>query len=345
MSSSTEAGVEIRVPRETVNDDLVTIQRWMFSSGQKVRAQEIVAIIETSKAALDVEAPQDGFLEVIKPEGSEVTIGELIGRVVAQARAATPVQSAPAEPAVEASSNGFTISRKAQALIAQYGIDANVFAGRGLVREADVIQYLEQKQQPAPAAPATPAAPPTPRPTAATKEWKSRGLLGDASSSAGQRGKSTAWLIWNYFWRNWLLGNLVPFAPRGVINVLHRWRGIKMGKDCFIDPTAILETAYPENITMGDDVRVTVRCIIMTHIKAPTYLRETGIMPAVLKPVKLEDHCFIGVNSVIMPGVTVGEAAVVASGSVVVADVPAYTMVAGNPAKVVKRFPNPAKEQ
>jgi acetyltransferase-like isoleucine patch superfamily enzyme len=44
------------------------------------------------------------------------------------------------------------------------------------------------------------------------------------------------------------------------------------------------------------------------------------------------------VNAVILPGVNVGRAAVVASGAVVSADVPPLTMVAGNPAKVVRRF-------
>lgn len=63
-----------------------------------------------------------------------------------------------------------------------------------------------------------------------------------------------------------------------------------------------------------------------------------------LQPVVIEDHCFIGVNSVIMPGVTVGKAAVVASGAVVVTSVPPYTMVAGNPAKVVKTFRKPPEE-
>lgn len=65
-----------------------------------------------------------------------------------------------------------------------------------------------------------------------------------------------------------------------------------------------------------------------------------------LQPEVLEDHtiCFIGVNSVIMPGVTVGKAAVVASGAVVITSVPPYTMVAGNPAKVVKTFRKPPEE-
>ena len=134
------------------------------------------------------------------------------------------------------------------------------------------------------------------------------------------------------------------WAPRGVILVVHRLRGVKIGRDCYIDPNALLETAYPENITIGNDVRVTARAVIMTHIKAPHYLRETGIMPLVLKPVVLEDHSFIGVNCVIMPGVTVGMASVVASGAVVMTNVPPFTMVAGNPAKVVKHFPRPQEK-
>jgi chloramphenicol O-acetyltransferase type B len=52
--------------------------------------------------------------------------------------------------------------------------------------------------------------------------------------------------------------------------------------------------------------------------------------------ITLESHSFVGVNACIMPGVTVGEGAVVASGAVVLKDVPPYTMVAGNPAQVVK---------
>jgi acetyltransferase-like isoleucine patch superfamily enzyme len=168
--------------------------------------------------------------------------------------------------------------------------------------------------------------------------YRSRGLLGDARRSASDRGANVLWLAWNYFWRNWLLGNLVRVAPVGVRNVLHRWRGVKMGRDCFIDPNAILETAYAENITLGDDVRVTAGAIVMTHIKAPHLLRDKGYVPTVLKPVVLKSHSFIGVNAVVMPGVTVGEGAVVTSGSVVLADVPPYTMVSGNPARIVKRF-------
>lgn len=399
MSSSTEPTPgtisEVRVPRETVNDDVVTVQTWQVAHGERVRAGQHVVSIETSKAVLEVESDGDGFLEILHPKGSEVPIGELIGRVLdappAAASAVAPGSLAPPErttqapPPLPRSSNRLrdkangvapvpvrpvpttpiapeygpvatTISRKAQALIDERGIDAAVFAGLGMVREADVIRHLEgQAAERMKANPAAPVPAPAPiDPAGATSRVqeaydakppaRSRGLMGDAAASARDRGNtSVVWLAWNYLWRNWLLGNLVRWAPRGVILPLHRMRGVKMGQDVFIDPTAIIETAFPENITIGNDVRITAGAIIMTHIKAPHYLREAGIVPVVLKPVILEDHCFIGVNAVVMPGVTVGKASVVTSGSVVVTNVPPYSMVQGNPAKVIKSFPKPAE--
>lgn len=55
-----------------------------------------------------------------------------------------------------------------------------------------------------------------------------------------------------------------------------------------------------------------------------------------LKEVKISDNVWIGCHSVILKGVTIGEGAVIASGSVVTKDVPPYTLVGGNPAKVIK---------
>ena len=51
----------------------------------------------------------------------------------------------------------------------------------------------------------------------------------------------------------------------------------------------------------------------------------------------IKSDAWIGMNAMIMPGVTIGEGAIVASGSIVVGDVPPYTMVGGNPAKAIKK--------
>lgn len=57
----------------------------------------------------------------------------------------------------------------------------------------------------------------------------------------------------------------------------------------------------------------------------------------VRKPVNIGRYCWIGRNVMIMPGVTIGDASIVAAGSVVVKDVAPYTVVGGNPAQVIKQ--------
>jgi len=331
------ADIEIIIPRETVNDDFVTIVKWYHTSGSRVQAGERLLSFETSKAVNDIEAAADGYLEIQQPEGADVAVGEVVGYVLAQ-----PVNGRSVSKTEELlptlAAVGQQFSQKAHLRIEREGIDPQVFEGIGLVREADVIRFLNGAQKSREPQPQAASSVP---PVTQTVPPPKKGLLFDVRSSARDRGKGMLWLACNYFFRNYLLGNLVRWAPRGVILWLHQLRGVQMGKDCFVDPTALLETAYPEKITIGNDVRITAHAVIMTHIKGPHYLRQTGLAPAISKPVVLEDHCFIGVNSVIMPGVTVGKAAIVASGAVVLNNVPAYSMVAGNPARVIKRFPHP----
>lgn len=56
----------------------------------------------------------------------------------------------------------------------------------------------------------------------------------------------------------------------------------------------------------------------------------------IAKPVIICDDVWVGANSVILPGITIGKGAVVGAGSVVTKDVPAYAIVMGNPAKIKK---------
>lgn len=58
------------------------------------------------------------------------------------------------------------------------------------------------------------------------------------------------------------------------------------------------------------------------------------------KPITICDDAWIGMNCIILKGVTIGEGAIVGAGSVVTKDVPAWTVVAGNPAKIVKYLPH-----
>lgn len=72
------------------------------------------------------------------------------------------------------------------------------------------------------------------------------------------------------------------------------------------------------------------------HIGAGAVL--AGVLePASAVPVVVEDNVLIGANAVVIEGVRVGEGAVVAAGAVVIEDVPPHTVVAGTPARVIKK--------
>ncbi len=341
--------LEIQVPRDTVNDDVVTVVEWHVAAGEWVTAGRLLVSIETSKATVEVEAKGEGFLEIAAPAGAEVAIGAVVGQLLPERPAPAPALAPTGQVEAVVSSGGSAnagvrISQRAQKLIDEHGLDATVFASQGLVRERQVQAWLEsnagaaQAAQPEEAAVKTEAAE---QRQARDSAYVAKGPFDDAQRSAGLRGRGLVWLGLNYLFRTWLLGGLVRWTPRGLLIPLHRLRGVKIGRDCFIDPSAVIETAHPGNITIGNDVRIAAHAVVMTHIRPSHHLMESGLMAEQRRPVVLEDHSFIGVNAVIMPGVTVGRAAVVASGAVVMGDVEPYTLVMGNPAKPTKRFGRP----
>jgi acetyltransferase-like isoleucine patch superfamily enzyme len=86
-----------------------------------------------------------------------------------------------------------------------------------------------------------------------------------------------------------------------------------------------------KEITIGDNCIIAWDVVIMDW----DYHRLNGKVP-VRKPVHIEDNVWIGCRAIILKGVTIGKGSVVAAGSVVTRDVPPNTLVAGNPAKIVK---------
>lgn len=107
---------------------------------------------------------------------------------------------------------------------------------------------------------------------------------------------------------------------------------VTFGKNVFLNHHLTMMSIA--GITLGDNVQIGPNVTLATdnHDLQDRYVLEC-------KPITIKNNVWIGTNATILPGVTVGENAVIAAGAVVTKDVPANTIVAGVPAKVVKEIP------
>src|ERR1019366_5869513 len=102
--------------------------------------------------------------------------------------------------------------------------------------------------------------------------------------------------------------------------LLHRARGVTIGSNVWISYNVVLETSYPQLITIDDSAFIGIGVIVIAHFKESR------------RGVRIGKQAFIGPGVIILPDVEIGECAVVTAGSVVTSSVPAMTVVQGNPA-------------
>ena len=111
--------------------------------------------------------------------------------------------------------------------------------------------------------------------------------------------------------------------------------GLSLGRECFLGDECLLDLA--EAIVLEDQVTLAERVLVLTHTNVG--YRDHPLQrhfPALTAPVVVEAGCFVGAGAILLPGVRVGRGSFVAAGSVVTQDVPAGTLVAGVPARVVR---------
>jgi maltose O-acetyltransferase len=111
--------------------------------------------------------------------------------------------------------------------------------------------------------------------------------------------------------------------------------GLEIGEECFVGDECLLDLA--EGVRLERQVTLAERVLILTHTNVGYHDHplQAGF-PAMAAPVVIGRGSFLGANVTILPGIRVGEQSFVAAGSVVTADVPPRTLVAGVPARPVR---------
>lgn len=123
------------------------------------------------------------------------------------------------------------------------------------------------------------------------------------------------------------------FAPHTALRIFfHRLRGVRIGRGCEIGYFVIMGNVHPDMIIIKDGAVVTAHCTLLEHDNAYYY---TGRGEVKSLPVIVESNAFLGIGCVVMPGVTIGEGAIVGAMSFVKDDVPPNSVVCGQPARQI----------
>ncbi|MBQ0115749.1 MAG: acyltransferase [Bacteroidales bacterium] len=142
-----------------------------------------------------------------------------------------------------------------------------------------------------------------------------------------------------YVMHSWLLA---PILPRKVRPWILKKIGCHVGKDIFVGDSVKIDSGHADLITIDDHAHIAGGVRLLCHQRN---LRDYCVGDDYAKlgyrlgEIHLCKGSLVGMESMVMPGVTIGEGAIVGAGSLVTKDVPAWTIATGRPAKVVKQIP------
>lgn len=127
-----------------------------------------------------------------------------------------------------------------------------------------------------------------------------------------------------------------PFIKAEVRSRIHALAGVNIQNPAktFIGQYVYFDDLHPEDISIGEGTFITSGCKILSHFIDPTWSDYNHMRRG---KVSIGKNVFIGMNTVIVKPVTVGDFSVIGANSVITKDIPPYSIVAGNPGVVIKQ--------
>ena len=112
----------------------------------------------------------------------------------------------------------------------------------------------------------------------------------------------------------------------------YRLKGYDIPYSAIIEGSVLLDKLYPRGIHIGENTLVARGVTILSH----DHCKRVGNNQPFLVDTFIGKNCFIAVGAIILPGVKIGNEVIVGAGAVVTRDVPSNTVVAGNPARIIR---------
>lgn len=133
----------------------------------------------------------------------------------------------------------------------------------------------------------------------------------------------------DHWFNNW--AQKAPWG--GLRKWLQKKRGVKIGKNVHWGTNVVVDYPYPNFVKVEDGASISGSDYFLTHCKPMKY--HEGFVESYVAPIIIHKNAWIALNVTLMPGVEVGEGAIVSAGSIVSKDIPPFTVAQGNPARVI----------
>lgn len=112
------------------------------------------------------------------------------------------------------------------------------------------------------------------------------------------------------------------------------YSNLVIGKNCYVGKEVFFDLA--DKIILEEGVTISMRVTLVTHTHAGKSSLTNDKLPPSYAPIRLCNNCYIGASAIILPGITIGERAIVGAGAVVTKNVPEGATVVGSPAKILR---------